>query len=224
MWCCCKSLCDSIKKFFNYIFGFNFVFLIYNAIFGLMALVILCVGIADYFHIESIKNAFDKQDIIIIPICYVTFGMTVFLISTIGSCSAIKESKCLKLIYITLMIYIILFATFVGCVILINVNWINETITFFLENNKKPNDFLNTLQSKFDCCGYNSTSDWNSEKIPDSCCKPSTNPCTTETAFTIGCMDAIKLYITLNARGLGGSILCFAGVALFGSVFACFSL
>lgn len=225
----CFSLIKLFSKLLKLIFDvrcvrflLSNVLVIYNVIFGLFGLAIVIVGIAVLLQFESVIAVFDKRDIIVIPIFYIIFGNFIFILSIIGFCGLIKSSNCLKILYKILMINMILVAIIVGIAMLFLVDWVRDAATTYIKHmwiEPKNSNFWNATQTAFKCCGYNDSRDWLIDKLPNSCCKLS--PCTTENSFKIGCKDAIDNFLIANNAKLGGIILCFAAVAIIGTVIAC---
>lgn len=93
----------------------------------------------------------------------IAVGAVIFVTGFLGCCGAIKESKCLLNTFFVLVL--VLFIVELAAIILGFVNnskleeIIKESMTLY-GSNEVVRDGWDTLQSGFDCCGYNSPADW----------------------------------------------------------------
>ncbi|XP_062610145.1 tetraspanin-18B-like isoform X2 [Saccostrea cucullata] len=118
-------------------------------------------------------------------------GGAVILVSMAGCFGALVENKCLLIFYFTVLL-----------------------ITFILEAAAGVVGFL--FYGQFECCGFNSPSDWNnatyfnsSAAVPVSCCiDRNANGCNAainnSTIYSQGCYTKMLTWIQSNVDMLGG--------------------
>lgn len=199
-----------------------FLFL-FNLICALLGLAIVGVGVAVYFKIDDIEIAFEEWDIVVVPIVYFILGAIIFVISFFGCCGAIRESRCMTITYSIFLLLVLVAEIVLGVGIFVYGDEIQKEAKTWLEKmwdeRFKYFDFWNSAQHALKCCGLTGPTNWLSEGIPDSCCQSS--PCTAINSYQIGCQNALDDYLTTYGNILGAIALGFAGVGLFGIVFAC---
>ncbi|CAG5926723.1 unnamed protein product [Menidia menidia] len=136
----------------------------------------------------------------------IAIGAIIMLLGFLGCCGAIRENRCLLLIFFIslLIIFILLLAAgILGAVEEQKVkDWMKERLEKFTPLSKQPQnvkDDLEKLQVQLKCCGLvNGKSDW--DKIPDSCRCNATETVTCQSTYNE--TPCIKQIITLMEDNL----------------------
>uniref|UniRef100_A0A8C5WDE9 Tetraspanin n=1 Tax=Leptobrachium leishanense TaxID=445787 RepID=A0A8C5WDE9_9ANUR len=152
----------------------------------------------------------------------IALGALLVIIGFLGCCGAQKESKCLLIIFFTIVL-IIFIAEIVGAVIVLVYSsnaqtWLGSLLKPVLEKeygtNKEITNLWNATMTDVKCCGINGYTDFtnsvyrnNTGFYPTQCCNSTTSSCTPALAadFNVqGCFSHILKLIQDNAPIVGG--------------------
>lgn len=201
----------------------KYLLFLFNLLCALCGLAIVGVGVAVYFKIDDIELVLNDYDIVVVPIVYFVIGAIIFVIAFFGCCGAIKESRCMTITYSIFLLVVLVLEIAMGVSIFVYGEEIQRESKAYLdkmwEERFKYFSFWNTVQSTLKCCGLTGPTNWLPEEIPDACCR--SLPCTADNTFDIGCSAALDDFLNTSGNILGAIALGFAGIGLFGIVFAC---
>lgn len=165
----------------------------FNFIFWLLGCAVLGVGIwlrvddqsVEYLHISSQVDLLHT-----LAYALIVIGFVIMLIGFLGCCGAIRESQCMLSIFFIFLF--IIFATLLGFGIWAAVakdsfkdlakDILKEGVDNY-ENDSKSKEMMDSIQSTYQCCGYNKgAEDYKTvDKVYDPCVpenydKPCTEP------------------------------------------------
>jgi len=218
-----------LVKFF--LFLFNFIFVAGGV--GLIALGTMFY--TAYKNYETLLPELGPYQLP--PLLMIVVGSVIFLISFMGCCGVIRESKCMMMTYATVLMLLLIGE--IAIVVLVHYyqddfkdsvkNGLEESISKW-QDQQEVRDVWDTMQTNFKCCGANGPRDWMQYgRIPQSCCE-SNESCDTAldvvlstigrgNIYSEGCVDQIfKALKTEIAMYLAGGL---ALVELLGVIFGC---
>lgn len=148
------------------------------------------------------------SDATIVPTIVICFGIFIFLISFIGSCGSLQENRILLETYSICLLVLVLFQIVLACLIFLFLDDINgDSVRSFnkiwrtraLSDNRM---MLEMIQENLECCGATSFYDYNYEALPLSCCPKTSERCTFDEAYKIGC----KFHLAESIQASGVTI------------------
>ncbi|RDD39596.1 Tetraspanin-11 [Trichoplax sp. H2] len=230
------------------------IFYIFTLIFVAMGIALLAMGIiirvnSDLIGVVADNSWFTAAYIMIAA------GVFIFLVALVGFCGARNSNKCMLGIYLGVLVVIFILEIAGAIYGAVNRVAIEEAakakmttevqIRYGQANQGVITDGFNKLQTTFQCCGVNTTTDWYSSAwisgkpsfpygpaVPDSCCRTSTLLCGVNstahanavifnaTYYSIGCYQAVRNSITNNLGLAIGVLGGFAGVQVLGMILA----
>jgi len=163
-------------------------------------------------------------------------GCLVAIISFTGCYGAQANSKCLLTIFEIFMALLIVIQIAAAVLAIFYYPLIDEFLVerfaeyktipkpediLYLDEIPEPDDlfnsqFVDTLQTTFDCCGWNSKHDFTTETLPDSCYANQNR--TDLNLFDASCESQIESYLVIIGA-VGGAIVAFELVSLIVSCF-----
>lgn len=200
------SFCISIVKFILFVF---------NLICALCGLALIAVGVGFMFKHDDVLNAFNDNNVHVMPIVFVVIGSAIFLIAFFGCCGAICESECMVLTYAVLL-FVLLVAQIIFVVLVLVKK--DEILKNYWIERQNHTFFWDTIQQRLKCCGYNSSTEWD-VKTPRSCCQKNAIECIAlVNAYSDGCVQSIQKLFKPALLTCG----TVAGIELVGIIFACY--
>ncbi|KAL1774880.1 hypothetical protein HispidOSU_006545 [Sigmodon hispidus] len=174
----------------------------------------------------------------LLPVIIIAVGAFLFLVAFVGCCGTCKENYCLMMtfaIFLSLIMLVEVAVAIAGYVFRDKVeSAFNKNFQKQMQNYLKDNQtasVLDNLQKRFNCCGANNYTDWESipgmgkDRVPDSCCVNITVGCGTDfqksTIHTQGCLDYIGTWVKDNVLLVAGAALGIAFVEVLGIIFSC---
>lgn len=152
----------------------------------------------------------------------IALGVLLVILGFLGCCGAQKESKCLLIIFFTIIL-IIFIAEIVGAVIVLAYSstaetWLAALLKPVLKNdygkNEEVTKLWNVTMEEAKCCGITGYEDFNgsaymnkTNAYPGPCCRNSTNTCSlpqVQAASVPGCFEHIVGLIKENGPIVGG--------------------
>ncbi|XP_066498519.1 tetraspanin 35 [Hoplias malabaricus] len=224
-------------------FGFlKTMMFIFNGIIFLAGAGILAVGIWVKVDSGSILGFLQNLDgaptelkqVLNVGYLLIALGAVLLLIGFLGCCGAVKESKCMLLLFFTIIL-IVFIAEVAGAIVLLVFkgliqNLISQVGVTIVNNikkdygtNKDITGLWNATMSTLNCCGFNNFTDFsgspfssNSSVYPSQCCKGFT-PCTPSNATAqnvTGCFPTLVKWIDSNSVVIIGVALGIAVLEL----------
>uniref|UniRef100_A0A667XHY0 Tetraspanin n=1 Tax=Myripristis murdjan TaxID=586833 RepID=A0A667XHY0_9TELE len=146
----------------------------------------IILGVSIYLKVSKDENKITSQAVPGIDLM-IAIGVIVMVLGFLGCCGAIKENRCMLLLFFIslLLIFILLLAA--GILGAVDQNkakeLVDEHLGKLLPLNSQPADVqtdLQKLEEELKCCGLlNGPSDWGSS-VPSSCdCKDTSEACMT---------------------------------------------
>uniref|UniRef100_A0A3Q3WV34 Uncharacterized protein n=1 Tax=Mola mola TaxID=94237 RepID=A0A3Q3WV34_MOLML len=164
----------------------------------LAGLTLLALGIwvsVDEASFLQLLGPFSSQDMQFVNIgsfC-ISIGAVLVLLGLLGSCGAHKESKCLLLMFFSVLLIIFIAGVAVGVVALAYSSfaegilraWATPTLQKDYGSDPVATKLWNTTMTEQKCCGFDNYTDFvgskfeedNGGSMPPSCCWTSSSPC-----------------------------------------------
>ncbi|XP_065820709.1 tetraspanin 35 [Labrus bergylta] len=227
-------------------FGFlKTMMVFFNGIIFLAGAAVLGVGIWVKVDSGSILSFLGKiedapeelSQVLNVGYLLIAIGALLLVIGFLGCCGAVKESKCMLLLFF-LIVLVVFIAEIAGAVVILVFRPLaDELFTKFgtaaVKNIKKDygenadiTGLWNTTMSTLKCCGFYNSSDFvgspyyikHDKQYPPLCCPGTENPCNqtlADSATTItGCFPKIKQLIDENTVVIVGVALGIAALEI----------
>lgn len=215
----------------------KYLLFIFNFIFALGGLAILVCGVIIHLSVDYVIKANIEVPISSPAIVLIVIGAVIFIIAFFGCCGAIRESHCMIVTFAVLLLTLLVIQVAVASYIFLqNGNNVEQKIYKDLEKSIKQyfssNEAIRTkvdsVQFVFQCCGYNSYTDYlNDPKntqsiIPGSCCNKQENQIcdAAEAKKAEGCGKTVYSFIKYYGGALCGLALGIAAIELIGIIFS----
>ncbi|TKS90461.1 Tetraspanin-8 [Collichthys lucidus] len=202
----------------------KYLLFFFNLLFWISGCIIL--GVSIYLKVSKDGNQITNESLPGIDLM-IAIGVIIMVLGFLGCCGAIKENRCMLLMFFVslLVIFILLLAAgILGAVGEKKVkDWVKERLEKFTPLSKQPQgvkDDLEKLQRELKCCGLvNGPGDW--EKIPDSCrCNATDTDCNNSKVYSTTCSARIITLMEKNMEVVIGIAFAIATLLIFGMVFA----
>lgn len=206
------------------VFGFNLLFLIFGAV---------LIGVGAYVQIQ-LKDYLDFIDLaggsVNGPaIVLIVFGAITFVVAFFGCCGAIKENRCMVMIFAALISLILICELAGGIAAFVLKNKMAAGIKDAMETSLKQGSgngtlaVWNSIQHDLQCCGVDGSSDWNrvDKPIPDACCADGKDCHTSKKYFDKGCYEGVENAIVSNIGYVAGAGVGLAVVEILGIILSC---
>lgn len=155
-----------------------------------------------------------------VPAFCITLGLILVLLGTLGCCGAQKESKCLLIMFFSIIMIIFISEVASGVVSLVYCrvteyilrNWATAGLKNKYGKDKVFTDLWNSTMTTLRCCGFNNYTDFsesyfykqNDLLYPPTCCRtPAGYPCIEENALfshVAGCYKKIVILVQTNVN------------------------
>ncbi|XP_028255733.1 tetraspanin-8-like [Parambassis ranga] len=202
----------------------KYLLFFFNLLFWLSGCIILAASI--YLKVTKDGNKITNQSLPGIDLM-IAIGVIIMVLGFLGCCGAIKENRCMLLLFFIslLIIFILLVAAgILGAVGEKQVqNWVKDRMKELTPLSKQPADViedLEKLQKQMKCCGIlNGPGDW--EKIPDSCrCNTTDTACTSPAVYSTTCTDRVIELMKSQMEIVIGIAFAIAILLIFGMAFS----
>lgn len=203
--------------------AFNFVFVL--------------IGLAGIITGSIIKVKYDDYDELIskdiggVSILLIALGGIIFIVAFFGCCGAIRKNVVMLTIFIILLVMLLVIEIAAAITAYVYKNKVKDYVRDGMRhaldnyNDTKYKDAFDTVQKEFDCCGLNSSLDYDERNItiPDSCCPDlkSNMTCTASKSYQEGCVDGLFDYLEDHMAIVGGLAVAVAVIQVIGIIFAC---
>jgi len=204
----------------------------FNGIIFLAGAAILGVGIWVKVDSSSILGILDQiedapseiNQILNVGYLLIAVGAILLIIGFLGCCGAIKESRCMLLMFFVIVL-VVFIAEVAGAVIVLVFkplaeDLLNKLGTKAVQNiqkdygrNQEVTQLWNSTMDTLKCCGFYNYTDFvgspfytnNGQTFPEQCCEPKNGVCNMEVAesaftsnTTLGCFPRLKQLIDEN--------------------------
>ncbi|XP_075888838.1 tetraspanin 35 [Nelusetta ayraudi] len=225
-------------------FGFLKVMMfVFNGIIFLAGCTILGVGIwvkvdsGSIFHLfGQIENApAELSQVLSVGYLLIALGSFLLIIGFLGSCGVIRESKCLLLLFFTIVLLVFIAEVAGAVVILVFKPLVGklfaklgrsavESIRKDYGRNSDITGLWDAIMTTLKCCGLDNSTDFvgspyfveHGLQFPPSCCQGNNQPCNQtavdSTLTTVGCFQKIQELVEDNAGVCVGVALGFAAL------------
>ncbi|XP_073350817.1 tetraspanin 35 [Pagrus major] len=227
-------------------FGFlKAMMFVFNGIIFVAGVAILGVGIWVKVDSGSIFNFLGKIEnvppeltqVLNVGYLLIALGALLLVIGFLGCCGAVRESKCMLLLFFIIVLLVFIAEVAGAIVILVFRPLADELFTKVgkaaVENIKKDygenadiTGLWNTTMSTLKCCGFYNSSDFegspyyvdHNRQYPPQCCPGTDNPCNQTVADSVmtitGCFPKIKQLIDDNTVVIVGVALGIAALEI----------
>ncbi|XP_037616243.1 F-box only protein 15-like isoform X1 [Sebastes umbrosus] len=187
----------------------------------------ILLGVAIYLKVSKDGNKITDEAIPGIDLM-IAIGVIIMVLGFLGCCGAIRENRCLLLLFFIslLVIFILLLALgILGAVDQKKVkDWVKERLEKFTPLVSQPEDVkkdLKALQKELKCCGLvNGASDWGPTS-PESCrCNATETNCGPSAIYTTPCSTQVIKLMEKNMEVVLGIAFAIAILLIFGMVFS----
>ncbi|XP_041819571.1 tetraspanin-8-like [Chelmon rostratus] len=201
----------------------KYLLFFFNLLFWISGCIIL--GVSIYLKVSKDGNLITNESLPGIDLM-IAIGVIIMVLGFLGCCGAIKENRCMLLLFFISLLLIFILLVAAGIVGAVSENkvkdWIKERLEKLTPLSKQPDDVkadLEKLQKELKCCGLvNGPSDW--EKLPDSCRCNGTEPECKSSVYTTPCSTQIIRLMEKNMEVVLGIAFAIAILLIFGMVFA----
>ncbi|KAM7367369.1 hypothetical protein PAMP_015274 [Pampus punctatissimus] len=202
----------------------KYLLFFFNLLFWLSGCIIL--GVSIYLKVSKDGNLITNESLPGIDLM-IAIGVIIMLLGFLGCCGAIKENRCMLLLFFIslLIIFVLLLAAgILGAVDGKKVkDWVKERLTKFTPLSDQPENVrkdLERLQQELKCCGLvNGPSDW--QKIPDSCrCNATDTECSSSRVYSTPCSTQVIRLMEKNMEVVVGIAFAIAILLISGMVFS----
>ncbi|XP_054615708.1 tetraspanin-8-like [Dunckerocampus dactyliophorus] len=202
----------------------KYLLFFFNLLFWLSGCIIL--GVSIYLKVSKGGNVITDESLPGIDLL-IAVGVIIMVLGFLGCCGAIKENRCLLILFFAslLLIFILLLAAgILGAVGESKVkDWVKERLQKFLPLSRQPQNVRNDLeklQEELKCCGLvNGVSDW--DVTPASCrCTPTESDCDSTGVYNTSCSSQIVRLLEKNMEVVIGIAFAIAILLIAGMVFS----
>ncbi|XP_042258574.1 tetraspanin-8-like [Thunnus maccoyii] len=207
----------AVNKCIKYLlFFFNFLFWVSGCI---------ILGVSIYLKVSKDGNRITNESLPGIDLM-IAIGVIIMLLGFLGCCGAIRENRCMLLLFFIslLVIFILLLAAgILGAVGEKKVkDWVKERLEKLTPLSKQTDDVkkdLENLQQNLKCCGLvNGASDW--DVVPNSCrCNATDTDCKSG-VYSTPCATQIIRLMEKHMEVVVGIAFAIAILLIAGMVFA----
>ncbi|XP_038563961.1 F-box only protein 15-like isoform X1 [Micropterus salmoides] len=157
----------------------------------------------------------------------IAIGAIIMVLGFLGCCGAIRENRCMLLLFyinILIIFLLLLAAGLLGAIISSKLDdWVKNSMQNLLPLSSQPANVtadLNILQQELQCCGVvNGSSDW-SNQVPSSCNCNATQPACSNGVYSTPCSTQIVNVLQKTMQVLLGIAFAIAVLMIFGMVFS----
>ncbi|KAM6962121.1 tetraspanin-8-like [Tautogolabrus adspersus] len=208
----------AVNKWIKYLLFF------FNLLFWISGCIIL--GVFIYLKVNKDGNRITNESIPGIDLM-IAIGVIVMILGFLGCCGAIRENRCMLLLFFIslLIIFVLLLAAgILGAVGEDKVkDWVKERLEKFTPLSTQPENVksdLEKLQRELKCCGLvNGPSDWN--VVPASCrCNATETDCVPNSIYNTPCVIKVVELMEKNMEIVLGIAFAVAILLIFGMAFA----
>ncbi|XP_047997762.1 leukocyte surface antigen CD53-like [Leguminivora glycinivorella] len=207
-------------------FVVKYVLFFANAIFAIAGLALVGVGIAVLVQfgdlVEVVPAAINS-----IPIAVLVVGAVVFLIAVFGCCGAIRESRCLLIMYAVCMMILAAVKIYLAVVIFQNLSDIYNVVEGWIRdafNNPNLREAFHVVEAAFQCCGVSGPSSYDGvyPALPPTCCASAdAGTCAAADAFG-GCANIVAAWFNTFGDAVGIVLIIVIVVELVAMIFGLF--
>ncbi|KAI4881321.1 hypothetical protein NFI96_029930 [Prochilodus magdalenae] len=221
-------------------FGFlKAVMFLFNGIIFLAGAGILAVGIwvkvdnnSILSFLQKLDGASDLKQVLNVAYLLIALGSVLLILGFLGCCGAVRESKCMLLMFFTIILIVFIAEVAGAIVVLVFKGQITniiaqvgvkivDSIKLDYGSNKDVTGLWNATMETLKCCGFNNYTDFTNSPFsknntyPTQCCK--VDPCMKSNATDAnisGCYTAVIKWIDSNAVVIIGVALGIAVLEL----------
>ncbi|XP_060936944.1 tetraspanin-9 [Limanda limanda] len=202
----------------------KYLLFFFNLLFWLSGCIIL--GVSIYLKVSKDANKITNTAMPGIDLM-IAIGVIIMLLGFLGCCGAIKENRCMLLLFFISLLLIFILLVAAGILGAVGESKVKDLVMVELEKltplSKQPQnvrDDVETLQRELKCCGIlKGAADWT--KVPDSCrCNSTDTDCKSGAIFSETCGDKIISLLEQHLKVVLGIAFAVAVLMIFGMVFA----
>lgn len=178
---------------------------------------LLGLGIWTLVKGNEYSDLYSASTVRTVGIVLCAFGSFVALLAFLGCCGAKTENRCMLLTYMFIIIILIIAQIGCGIALFVKRGSLLDSVGNMWQEALEQNDqdkinVMSEIQSRFDCCGLYSNTEYTDYNltVPDSCCSTSnSSACSTmDTSdayrWPDGCYDSLKDWVEESAAIVGG--------------------
>ncbi|XP_068611418.1 tetraspanin-8-like [Brachionichthys hirsutus] len=209
----------AVNKCIKYLlFFFNFLFWISGCI---------ILGVSIYLKVSENRNLITNESLPGVDLL-IAIGVIIMVLGFLGCCGAIRENRCLLLLFFISLLVIFVLLLAAGILGAVDENKVKDFVRERLEKKFTPLSAqtdevkadLEKLQRELKCCGLlGGPQDWT--KIPESCrCNATDTACTSSRVYSTPCYDRIVELLEQHMEVVLGVAFAIAILLIFGMVFS----
>lgn len=201
----------------------KYLLFFFNLLFWISGCIIL--GVSIYIKVNKDGHGIPTESLPGVDLM-IAIGVIIMVLGFLGCCGAIRENRCLLLLFFIslLLIFILLLAT--GIIGAVGSNKVQDWMTKHLEEKFIPlssktdsvKQDLENLQRELKCCGLlKGSADWS--PVPESCrCQATEKGCSASGFYSANCIDRSVEWMKGNLEVVLGVAFGIAILLIFGMV------
>ncbi|KAM3588011.1 uncharacterized protein V6R79_019154 [Siganus canaliculatus] len=203
----------------------KYLLFLFNLLFWISGCIIL--GVSIYLKVSKDGNVITNESLPGIDLM-IAIGVIIMVLGFLGCCGAIRENRCLLLLFFISLLIIFILLVAAGILGAIGENKVREWIKERLEEKFTPlssqpeqvKQDLEKLQRELKCCGLlNGPSDWTA--VPASCrCNSTVADCQSSSIYQTPCYEQIVELMKQHMVVVLGIAFAIAILLIFGMVFS----
>ncbi|KAM4614683.1 tetraspanin-8-like [Polymixia lowei] len=206
----------------------KYLLFFFNFLFWVSGLIIL--GVSIYLKVSKDGNKITSEAVPGIDLM-IAIGVIIMVLGFLGCCGAIRENRCLLLLFFISLLLIFILLVAAGIVGAVDQNkatdWVKKRLEKLLPLKTQPADVqtdLQKLEEELKCCGVlKGPEDWGNS-VPSSCdCKDTNQSCKTVASrkvYATPCSTFIISLMEQNMVVVLGIAFAIAILLIFGMAFA----
>ncbi|TNM91508.1 tetraspanin-9 [Takifugu flavidus] len=203
----------------------KYLLFFFNLLFWISGCIIL--GVAIYLKVNKDGHSIATEALPGVDLM-IAIGVIILVLGFLGCCGAIRENRCMLLLFFISLLIIFILLVAAGIVGAVGESKVQDLLKKHLEDKFVPlsdksesvKQDLENLQRELKCCGlFKGPADWT--KIPDSCRCNATEPdCSSSKLYSTNCYDKSVEWMRNNLEVVLGIAFAIAILLIFGMVMA----
>ncbi|KAK6625416.1 hypothetical protein RUM43_005714 [Polyplax serrata] len=198
--------------------------------FQLIGIALIVVGSLLLSNIASFEDLVKDEGMKTPQIFIIVVGIIIFFIATLGCCGAIRENKCMLIMFAVFLLFIFVVQLAVGIYALTHKDDFRQNVEKGLDKefvkigqDPKVKRLFEGMERDWHCCGVRGHSDYDRIRhvVPESCCADMNNCHTRPNDYwPSGCSTVLTDFTGKAGDILGGVAIALSLIEIVGAIFA----
>ncbi|XP_057655805.1 CD63 antigen-like [Diorhabda carinulata] len=209
----------------------KYLVFIANLLFALAGLALVIIGILIKFNVSDATRVL-PADFGLAPILCIIIGAIVFITAFLGCCGAVRESTCMLTTYAIILLTIFIVQVAIGVYAFLQIKDQNSFYSALktnmektfdqMDRNPEANETMHVIERVLKCCGVTGPEDYQTPKVPLSCCRNIEVQCPSPNndVNSDGCAIKLQGEIEKNSKIIGGVAIGIAVIEVLGAIVA----